>query len=106
MSAKIKKGDQVIVITGKYKGRTGEVRRCLATGKVLVANVNIVKKHVRPNPNKGIQGGVVEKEQPIHISNVALLDAATGKPMRVGFKVLENGKKVRINKSNQEVIDV
>lgn len=106
MSAKIKKGDQVIVITGKYKGRTGEVRRCFATGKVLVANVNIVKKHVKPNPNKGIQGGVVEKEMPIHISNVALMDSTTGKPTRVGFKILENGKKVRFNKSNNEVIDV
>lgn len=106
MAAKIKKGDQVIVIAGKDKGRTGEVKRRLADDRVIVTGVNLVKKHVRPNPNLGTQGGIIEREQPIHVSNVALLDHATKKPSRVGFKMLENGKKVRYLKSNNEVIDV
>lgn len=102
--AKIKKGDQVIVITGKNKGRTGEIRRVL-TDRVLVTGVNVVKKSVKPNPNRGVKGGIVEREQPIHISNIALYDQQAKKPTRVGFKRLENGNKVRYLKSNNEVID-
>jgi large subunit ribosomal protein L24 len=103
--AKIKKGDQVIVITGKNKGRTGEVKRVL-TDHVLVAGVNVVKKSTKPNPNRGVQGGFVEKEMPLHISNIAIYDQQAKKPSRVGYKLLENGSKVRYLKSNNEVIDV
>lgn len=105
MAAKIKKGDQVIVITGKDKGRTGEVKRCLSNGRVLVTNVNLVKKHMKPNPHLNTQGGIVAREQSIHISNVALVDQMTKKASRVGFKTLEDGKKVRYLKSNNEVVD-
>jgi len=104
MAAKIKKGDQVIVIAGKDKGRTGEVKVCL-DDRLIVSNVGIIKKHVKANPERGVQGGIVEKESSIHISNVALIDGISKKPSRVGFKILENGKKVRYLKSNNEVID-
>lgn len=103
---KIKKDDMVIVITGKDKGRSGKVIKILPKNRVLVEGINIVKKHVRPNPNKGEQGGIVEKESAIHVSNVAVLNAVTNKPDRVGFKQLEDGTKVRYFKSNDEVIDV
>ncbi|MBL8226682.1 MAG: 50S ribosomal protein L24 [Chromatiales bacterium] len=103
---RIRKGDQVIVITGKYKGRRGTVTRVLADGHVVVENINVVKRHTRPNPAKGVQGGIVEKEMPIDPSNVMLFNPATEKGDRVGFRTLDDGRKVRFFKSNNEVIDV
>jgi len=98
---KIRKGDAVIVITGKDKGKRGIVQRTLTErNAVLVEGVNKVKKHVKPNPMKEIQGGITEKEMPIHVSNVALYNPATQKADRVGIKTLENGRKVRVFKSN------
>ena len=103
---KIKKGDEVIVIAGKDKGRRGQVIRVLTDAdKDVVQNVNIAKRHTRPNPQKGIAGGIVEKEMPIHISNVAIYNAKTGKGDRVGIRTLEDGRKVRYFKSNNELID-
>jgi large subunit ribosomal protein L24 len=93
---KIRKGDDVIVTTGKDKGKRGAVLRVLDTDQVVVEGANIVKKHARPNPMKGINGGILEKEMPIHVSNVALFNGATQKADRVGFKVLEDGRKVRV----------
>lgn len=106
MAMKIKKGDTVIVIAGKDKGRQGEVKRRVSDDLVLVEGVNIVKKHVRPNPQRQIEGGIVEKEMPLHISNVAIYNGTTQRADKVGFKVLDNGKKVRYFKSNNDVIDV
>ena len=103
---KIIKGDEVIVITGKDKGRRGVVLSRVDAERVLVEGVNRVKKHVKPNPMKGVQGGIVDKDMPVHISNVALFNPATKKADRVGIKVLEDGRKVRVFKSNGEVIDV
>ncbi len=102
---KIRKNDQVVVITGKDKGRRGSVMQVLATGKVLVKGVNVVKKHQKPNPTLGVQGGVIEKEMPIQASNVMLVNPATGKGDRIGFKLLEDGKKIRVFKSNGERVD-
>ena len=101
---KIRKGDEVVVITGRDKGRRGTVIRVLGE-KVLVENVNMVKRHTRPNPQKGTQGGIVNKEMPIHVSNVALWNPVTQKPDRVGIRMLEDGRKVRFFKSNDEVVD-
>jgi len=108
---KIRKGDTVVVTTGKDKGKRGSVLRVYETGKVLVEGVNRVKKHQRPNPMKNQQGGIIDKEMPVHISNVMLLNPATGKGDRVGFKFLEAqgatpARKVRFFKSNGEVVDV
>jgi large subunit ribosomal protein L24 len=103
---KIKKGDDVILLTGKDKGKRGSVLKVLADDRVVVESCNMVKKHVKPNPNVGETGGIVEKEMPIHVSNVALFNPATGKGDRIGFKTLEDGRKVRVYKSNQEVVDV
>jgi large subunit ribosomal protein L24 len=108
---KIRKGDTVVVTTGKDKGKRGSVLRVYEAGKVLVEGVNRVKKHQRPNPMKNQQGGIIDKEMPVHISNVALLNPATGKGDRVGFKFLEAqganpARKVRFFKSNGEVVDV
>ncbi|AQR63810.1 50S ribosomal protein L24 [Aquaspirillum sp. LM1] len=100
---KIRKGDDVIVLTGKDKGKRGTVLRVLE-GKLVVEGVNVVKKHQKPNPIKGVQGGVVEKTMPIDVSNVALFNPATQKADRVGFKLLEDGRKVRVFKSNGEVV--
>ena len=102
---KIRSNDEVVVITGKDKGRRGKVVQVLANGKVLVQGINRVKKHVKPNPNAGVQGGIVEKEMPMDSSNVMLVNPATGKGDRVGFKLLEDGKKVRVFKSNGERVD-
>lgn len=102
---KIRKGDDVIVTTGKDKGRRGTVLRVLDTDQLVVEGVGVVKKHTKPNPMKGVAGGIVEKEMPVHISNVALFNGATQKADRVGFKVLEDGRKVRVFKSNGEVVD-
>ncbi len=101
---KIRKGDEVIVITGKDKGRRGTVTRRVDSERVIVEGINRAKKHVRPNPMKGEQGGIVEKDMPIHISNVALFNPTTQKGDRVGFKVLDDGKKVRVFKSNGELV--
>ncbi|MFC4159782.1 50S ribosomal protein L24 [Chitinimonas lacunae] len=101
---KIRKGDEVIVITGKDKGKRGTVLRVLVDDKVVVEGVNVVKKHQRPNPMRGVAGGIVEKTLPLQVSNVAIFNPATQKADRVGFKLLEDGKKVRIFKSNGEVV--
>ena len=101
---RIKKNDQVIVITGRDKGRKGTVTR-IDGDRVWVENVNVVKRHQKPNPAKGLQGGIVEKEMSLHISNVAPLNTTTGKAERIGFRTLEDGRKVRYFKSNNEVVD-
>ncbi len=103
---KIRKGDQVIVTTGKDKGKRGTVLRVLATEQVVVEGVNVVKRHTRPNPQLGTPGGIVQREAPLHVSNVALFNPITSKPDRVGFKTLEDGRKVRYFKSNNEVVDL
>ena len=101
---KIRKGDEVVVLAGKDRGRRGTVLRRVDERAVLVGGVNRVKKHQRPNPMKGQQGGIVEKEMPIDISNVALFNPATSKGDRVGIKTLEDGTKVRFFKSNGELV--
>lgn len=100
---KIRKGDEVVVITGKDKGKRGSVLRVLE-GKVVVEGINLAKKHQKPNPVRGVAGGIVEKTMPIDVSNVAIFNAGSQKADRVGFKVLEDGRKVRIFKSTGEVI--
>lgn len=102
--AKIKKGDEIIVITGKDKGKRGTVVS-VAEERVTVSGINLVKKHVKPNPARGTQGGIVEKEAALDISNVALINPETQKADRVGYKLLEDGTKVRVFKSNDAVID-
>ncbi len=102
---KIRKGDEVVVITGKDKGKRGTVVLRLDAEHVVVEGVNRAKKHVKPNPIKGVAGGIVDKDMPIHISNVALFNAATKKADRVGIKVLEDGRKVRVFKSNGELVN-
>jgi large subunit ribosomal protein L24 len=97
---KIRKGDQVIVLTGRDKGKRGTVSLRVDDEKVVVEGVNVVKKHVKPNPMKGTTGGVVDKTMPIHQSNVAIFNAATGKADRVGVKTLADGKRVRVYKSS------
>jgi large subunit ribosomal protein L24 len=97
---KIRKGDEVIVIAGRDKGKRGKVTLRAADDRVVVEGINLVKKHTKPNPMKGTTGGVVEKSMPIHQSNVAIFNAATGKADRVGVKLLADGKKVRVFKSN------
>jgi large subunit ribosomal protein L24 len=104
--SKIRKNDDVMVIAGKDKGKRGTVVRVLADDRIVVENVNMIKRHTKPNPNRGIAGGIVEKEAPIHVSNVMLFNAATKKPDRVGYRVLEDGRKVRYFKSNNEVLDI
>jgi large subunit ribosomal protein L24 len=101
---KIRKGDQVVVLSGKDKGKRGAVLQVLASDGIVVGGVNRVKKHQKPNPVKGMTGGIVEMEMPLHVSNVALLNPATDKADRVGFKVID-GRKVRFFKSNGEVVD-
>ncbi|MDR2259633.1 MAG: 50S ribosomal protein L24 [Azoarcus sp.] len=102
---KIRKGDEVVVLTGKDRGRRGTVLLRVGDERLLVEGINRVKKHVRPNPLKGEVGGIVEKELPIHVSNVALFNPASQKGDRVGVKVLEDGRKVRFFKSNGELVD-
>ncbi|WP_290704043.1 50S ribosomal protein L24 [Amphritea sp.] len=101
---KIIRDDEVIVIAGRDKGKRGKVLRILADGRLIVSGINMVKKHTKPNPMQGKAGGIVEKEATIAVSNVAIFNSAAGKGDRVGFKVLEDGNKVRIFKSNGEVI--
>jgi large subunit ribosomal protein L24 len=102
---RIRKGDRIVVTTGRDKGRQGTVIRVLEDDHVVVENVNMVKKHQKPNPQQGVPGGIVQKEAPIHVSNVMLFNPATKKGDRVGFKKLDDGRKVRVFKSNGEVID-
>jgi large subunit ribosomal protein L24 len=103
---KIRKGDDVIVITGKDKGKRGTVLRVIDDSHLVVENVNMVKKHQKPNPQKGIAGGIIDKEMPLHRSNVALYNPQKGGPDRIGIKVLEDGRKVRVFRSNGEVVDL
>ena len=100
---KIRKGDEVVVITGKDKGKRGTVLRSLES-KIVVEGDNIVKKHMKPNPVRGVAGGIVEKTMPIDVSNVAIFNTASQKADRVGFKILEDGRKVRVFKSSGEVV--
>ena len=102
---RIKKGDEVIVISGRDKGKRGTVARRVDDEHVVVEGVNRVKKHISPNPMKGITGGIVDKDMPIHVSNVALFNPATQQADRVGFKVLDDGRKVRVFRSNGEQVD-
>lgn len=102
---KIKRDDEVIVIAGKDKGKRGKVLKVQADGRLTVAGINMIKKHQKPNPQLNVQGGIIEKEAPIQASNVAIFNAATSKADRVGFKVLEDGKKIRVFKSNGEAVD-
>ena len=102
--SKIKKGDNVVVITGRDKGKRGDVVR-VAGDKVVVSNINVIKRHTKPNPQAGQAGGVIEREAPIHISNVMLFNPGTGKGERIGFKVLEDGRKLRVFRSSGEAID-
>ena len=105
MAARIKKGDTVVVIAGRDKGKKGEVLKVLPKeNRAIVKGVNIVKRHQKPTANQA--GGIVEKEAPVHISNLAHIDPKDGKPTRVGFKVLDDGRKVRYAKRSGEVIDV
>ncbi|MBI3157533.1 MAG: 50S ribosomal protein L24 [Burkholderiales bacterium] len=101
---KIRKGDQVIVLAGRDKGRRGTVARRVDDDHLVVEGVNVVKKHVKPNPMKGTTGGVVDKTMPIHQSNVAIYNPATGKADRVGIRLLDDGKKMRVYKSSGEAI--
>jgi large subunit ribosomal protein L24 len=104
---KISKGDDVVVKVGKDSGKRGTVLRVLPeVGRLVVENVNIVKKHTKPNPQAGIGGGIIEREMPIDASNVMLYNPQTKKGDRVGFKILEDGRKVRVFKSTNEVVDV
>jgi large subunit ribosomal protein L24 len=102
---RIRKGDEVVVLAGKDIGTRGVVLRVRDDERVVVEGVNMIKRHTRPNPQMNRPGGIVEKEAPIAVSNVALLNPATGKPDRVGFKRLEDGRKVRYYRSNGEVVD-
>ncbi|SRR5690554_3696517 len=102
---RIRKGDEVVVIAGRDKGRRGVVLRVVDDERVIVENVNVVKRHQRPNPARGVPGGIIEKEAPLHVSNVMLFNPATQKGDRVGFRVLGDGRKVRYFKSNNEVVD-
>ncbi|WP_293643759.1 50S ribosomal protein L24 [Thiolapillus sp.] len=106
MASKIRKGDDVIVLAGKDKGKRGTVLQLVGSNRVLVENINLAKKHAKPNPMKGEPGGIVEKEMPMDISNVALFNPVSNKADRVGFKTLDDGRKVRVFKSNGEVVDV
>jgi large subunit ribosomal protein L24 len=103
---RIRKGDEVIVITGRDKGRRGTVLRVYEDDRVLVENINVVKKHQRPNPQRGVAGGIVEKEMPLEASNVMLWNPVAKKGDRVGIRTLQDGKRVRYFKSNNEVVDV
>jgi large subunit ribosomal protein L24 len=102
---KLRKGDEVVVTTGRDKGRRGTIIRVLAGDKVLVENVNMVKRHTRPNPARNTQGGIVEKEAPLHVSNVLLWNPVAKKGDRVGIRTLTDGRRVRYFKSNDEVVD-
>jgi large subunit ribosomal protein L24 len=102
---RIRKGDEVVVITGRDKGKRGTVLRRVNAEFLVVEGINRVKKHQRPNPMKGLTGGIVDKDMPIHVSNIALFNPATKKADQVGFKQLQDGRKVRVFKSNGEQVD-
>jgi large subunit ribosomal protein L24 len=102
---KLRRDDEVVVIAGRDKGKRGKITRVLEDDKLIIPGINMVKRHTKPNPQRGIAGGIVEKEAAIHVSNVAIFNSATNKADRVGIKVLEDGTKARIFKSNQEMID-
>ena len=104
MAAKIKKGDRVVVMAGRDKGKTGEVRQVMPVeGRAIVAGVNIVRRHTKPSAQT--EGGILSKELPIHLSNLAIADPKSGKPTRVGFKILDDGRKVRVAKRSGDLID-
>lgn len=103
---RIRRGDDVIVIAGRDRGRRGNVVRVLDADHIIVENIHMVKRHTKPNPQRNQPGGIIEKEAPIHVSNVMLYNPMTEKGDRVGFRVLEDGRKVRYFKSNNEVVDV
>ena len=103
--SKVRKGDQVYVLTGRDKGKRGAVVRVYPDNRVVVEGINMVKRHTKPNPQLGTPGGIIEKEAPLQVSNVALYNPVTQKPDRVGFRTLEDGRKVRFFKSNGEVVD-
>jgi len=104
MAAKIKKGDRIVVMAGRDKGKTGEVRQVMPVeGRAIVAGVNMVRRHTKPSAQT--EGGILSKESPIHLSNLAIADPKSGKPTRVGFKILEDGRKVRFAKRSGELID-
>jgi large subunit ribosomal protein L24 len=103
---RIKKGDDVVVIAGKDKGKRGNVLSVMPDGRLVVSDVNMVKRHTKPNPNRGVPGGIIEKEMPIHPSNIMLFNPQTSKGDRVGFRILEDGRKVRYFKSTDEVVDI
>ena len=103
---KIRKSDDVVVISGKDKGRRGKVSQVLSNGKVLVQGINIAKKHQKGNPNAGVAGGIIDQELPLDVSNVMVVNPSTGKGDRVGIRVLEDGTKVRFFKSNDEQVDI
>ena len=107
MANKFRKGDEIIVLTGKDKGKRGTITKVIAeSGRVVVENINMVKKHQKPNPNLNVPGGIIDREMSIDVSNVAMFNPVTGKADRVGFKFLDDGRKVRVFKSNGEVVDV
>jgi len=103
---RIKKGDDVVVIAGRDKGKRGSVLSVMPDGRLVVSDVNMVKRHTKPNPNRGVPGGIIEKEMPIHPSNIMLFNPQTSKGDRVGFRILEDGRKVRYFKSTDEVVDI
>ena len=103
---RIRKGDDVIVIAGKDKGKRGSVLRVMPDGRLVVSDVNMAKRHTKPNPNRGVPGGIIEKEMPIDASNIMLYNSQTSKGDRVGFRMLEDGRKVRFFKSTNEVVDI
>ena len=102
---KIKRDDEVVVIAGKDKGKRGKVLKVLENNRVLVSGIQMIKKHQKPNPNAAIPGGIIEKEAPIQVSNVAIFNSATNKADRVGFKVQEDNTKIRVFKSSGEAVD-
>jgi large subunit ribosomal protein L24 len=101
---KIRRDDEIIVLAGKDKGKRGKVLKVLEDSRVLVSGINLIKRHTKPNPMSGVQGGIVEREAPLHLSNVAIFNAETNKADRVGFKV-EEGKKIRVFKTTQKPVD-
>jgi len=103
---RIKKGDEVIVVAGRDKGKRGTVLRVLGEDRLVVETINLVKRHTKPNPAQGVQGGIIEKEAPIHASNIMLYNPQTKKGDRVGFRMLEDNRKVRYFKSTGEVVDI
>jgi large subunit ribosomal protein L24 len=103
---KIRKGDKVVVLAGRDKGKQGTVLRVLEDSRVLVENVNMIKRHTKPNPNKGVTGGIIDREAPIHVSNIALVNLGTGKGERVGMRLMQDGSKVRFFRKSGEVADV